>query len=46
MIVAGANYWNLGIGRKEGEVESDSEGMENMKTLGENIAWLIKKIEG
>ena len=43
MIVPGANYWNMGI-REIGEVEADEEGMRNMQVLGENIAWLLKKI--
>jgi hypothetical protein len=28
-----------------GEVNDDKEGMENMKTLGENMAFLLKKIK-
>lgn len=44
MIVPGSFYWNLGIGRKPGEVEQDSEGLETMELLGRNMAWLLKKI--
>ena len=44
MIVPGSNYWNLGIGREKGEVEKDAEGIETMKMLGRNMAWLLKKI--
>jgi len=44
MIVPGSFYWNLGIGRKPGEVEQDSEGLETMELLGQNMAWLLKKI--
>ena len=44
MIVPGSIYWNLGIGREIGEVEDDEEGVQTMTTLGENIAWLLKKI--
>lgn len=43
MIVPGASYWNLGVGREPGQVEGDEEGMRTMKTLGENLAWLLKK---
>ncbi len=43
MIVPGSSYWNLGIGRAIGDVEQDKEGMETMRTLGRNMAWLIKK---
>lgn len=44
MIIPGANYWNVGMGRASGDVERDEEGIENMKILGQNMAWLLKKI--
>ena len=44
MIIPGAPYWNFGIGRDIGDVEKDEEGIANMKGLGENMAWLLKKI--
>jgi multimeric flavodoxin WrbA len=44
MIVPGSVYWNLGIGREKGEVEGDEEGIRTMTMLGENMAWLLKKI--
>jgi multimeric flavodoxin WrbA len=44
MISIGSTYWNMGIGRNPGEVESDEEGIKNMKNLGQNLAWLSKKI--
>jgi multimeric flavodoxin WrbA len=44
MIVPGSSYWNIGIGRTIGEVEHDEEGMRTMKVLGENLAWVLKKI--
>ena len=44
MIVPGSRYWNVGIGRDIGEVEKDEEGVETMKNLGQNMAWLLKKI--
>ena len=44
MIVPGSSYWNLGIGRQPGEVNSDAEGVQTMKDLGKNMAWLLKKI--
>ncbi len=46
MIVPGSRYWNLGIGREIGEVESDAEGLETMAVLGHNMAWLLKKLCG
>lgn len=44
MIVPGSIYWNIGIGREPGEVESDEEGVKTMQILGQNMAWLLKKI--
>jgi multimeric flavodoxin WrbA len=46
MVVPGASYWNLGIGRDKGDVEKDEEGIHTMKILGENMAWLLKKLKG
>ena len=45
MIVPGSSYWNLGIGRNPGEVNEDEEGINTMKVLGENMAWLMKKLK-
>jgi multimeric flavodoxin WrbA len=44
MIVPGSSYWNMAIGRKPGDVLGDAEGLETMKTLGINMAWLLKKL--
>jgi len=44
MIVPGSSYWNVGKGGKIGDVESDEEGIKTMQTLGQNMAWLLKKI--
>lgn len=44
MIVPGSSYWNFAFGRNPGEVLDDTEGMQTMKDLGENMAWLLKKI--
>jgi multimeric flavodoxin WrbA len=46
MVVPGASYWNLGIGREKGDVEKDEEGIQTMKVLGKNMAWLLKKLHG
>ncbi len=45
MMVPGSIYWNMGIGREKGEVEKDEEGILTMKVLGQNMAWLLKKIQ-
>jgi len=44
MIIPGSIYWNMGIGRAKGEVEHDEEGLRTMQTLGQNMAWLLKKM--
>ena len=46
MIVVGSSYWNIGIGRQPGDVEKDEEGIRTMRTLGRNMAWLLKRIRG
>jgi multimeric flavodoxin WrbA len=46
MIVPGSRYWNLGFGLEKGDVEKDEEGIQIMKVLGANMAWLLKKIHG
>ncbi len=44
MIVPGSLYWNIGIGREIGDVLKDEEGLKNMRNLGKNIIWLLKKV--
>ena len=45
-IVPGSTYWNMVYGRAVGEVLQDEEGMANMRNLGENMAWLLKRLHG
>jgi multimeric flavodoxin WrbA len=44
MIVPGSSYWNVGIGLEPGDVKGDEEGLATMKTLGSNMAWVLKKL--
>jgi multimeric flavodoxin WrbA len=46
MFIVGSTYWNLGFGRNKGEVENDTEGMENMADLGNSMALLVKRMSG
>jgi multimeric flavodoxin WrbA len=46
MIVVGSSYWNVGIGRDPGQVKEDAEAVRTMQTLGQNMAWLLKKMHG
>ena len=45
MVVPGSSYWNIGIGLAPGDVKNDEEGLETMRTLGRNMAWLLEKIQ-
>lgn len=45
MVVAGSQYWNNAFGREKGEAINDEEGMQTMRHLGKNIAFLIKCIK-
>ena len=44
MIVPGSSYWNMGFGLEKGDVDKDEEGIQTMKNLGANMAWLLKKL--
>lgn len=44
MPVVTSQYWNNAYGRLPGEVEQDEEGMQTMRTLGYNMAWILKSI--
>lgn len=45
MIVPGSSYWNLSVALNKGEAMQDAEGAATMRTLGENIAWLLDRID-
>ncbi len=45
LIVATANYWNVIHGRVPGEASQDHEGVQAMRLLGRNMAWLLKMKE-
>ncbi len=44
MIVPGSRYWNMGVARGIGDFEKDEEGILTMEVLGQNMAWLLKKL--
>lgn len=44
MPVASSQYWNSVHGRAPGEAESDAEGLQTMRTLAENMSFLVKSI--
>ena len=45
MIVVGSQYWNMVHGNAPEEVKQDLEGMQTMRTLGLNMAWILKSIQ-
>ena len=45
MPIVSSQYWNMVHGTKPEEVIKDEEGMQTMRTLGNNMAWLLKSIE-
>jgi multimeric flavodoxin WrbA len=45
MLIPTSNYWNVIHGRAPGEVIQDLEGVQIMRVLGKNMAWLLRLIE-
>lgn len=46
MPIVTSQYWNIAYGREKGEVSRDREGMQTMRTLAHNMAWMLKKFHG
>nr|WP_319570970.1 flavodoxin family protein [uncultured Draconibacterium sp.] len=44
MIVPGSSYWNFAFGKNQGDVLQDEEGINTIRTLAENMSWLMKKV--
>ena len=45
MLMPTGNYWSVIHGTKPGEAMEDKEGVQLMRTLGKNMAWLMKLVE-
>ena len=45
MSIVSSNYWNMVHGNTPDEVKQDKEGLQIMRQLGVNMAWLLKCIE-
>lgn len=45
MIVAGSSYWNIGFGQKEKEFAADTEGVQTVRNLAKNMAYVMKCID-
>ena len=46
MPIVTSQYWNIIYGRAEGEAALDTEGLQTMRTLARNMAWLLKSTNG
>ena len=44
MFVVGSTYWNMAYGQMPGDVLSDAEGLDNMRNLGRNMAFLLQRL--
>ena len=45
MPVVSSQYWNMVYGQTPGQAAQDEEGMQTMRTLGRNMAWMIKRLD-
>ena len=45
MPVVSSQYWNSVHGRKPEDVLQDLEGLQTMRTLGRNMAWMLRGME-
>lgn len=45
MPIVTSTYWNMVHGNAPDEVKQDLEGMQTMRNLGRNMAWMLKAIE-
>ncbi|MDO4288741.1 MAG: flavodoxin family protein [Eubacterium sp.] len=45
MPVVSATYWNMVHGTQPEEIEQDLEGLQTMRNLGHNMAWMLKCLE-
>jgi multimeric flavodoxin WrbA len=46
MPVVSSQYWNSVHGRTAGEAAQDGEGLQTMRTLADNMAWLLRALDG
>ena len=46
MPIVTSQYWNIVYGREAGEAALDQEGMQTMRTLADNMAFMLKNMAG
>ena len=42
MPTVGSTYWNMVHGQKPDDVMKDEEGLQTMRNIGRNMAWMVK----
>lgn len=45
MFAVGSSYWPMAYGQMPGDVQSDSEGLQTMRNLGRNMAYLLNALD-
>ena len=45
MVLVSGRYWNMVHGKTPQEVQQDFEGMQNMRFLARNLAWMLKCVK-
>lgn len=45
MVIPGSSYWNMTLSRDAGDILKDEEGIRTFRTLGRNMAQLMKKLK-
>jgi multimeric flavodoxin WrbA len=45
MPLATSQYWNIVYGREPGDAKQDAEGLQTMRTMARNMAWMIKQFQ-
>ena len=45
MPIVSSRYWNMAHGNTPEEIRRDAEGVQIMRVLGKNMAWLLRSIE-
>jgi multimeric flavodoxin WrbA len=46
MPLVTSQYWNMVYGQTPGQAAQDEEGMQTMRTLARNMAWMLKSLQG
>jgi hypothetical protein len=46
MPLVSSQYWNLAYGQSPGDVVKDEEGMQTMRIMAHNMAWMMSQLKG